>query len=189
LAQSGLISTIPGRGAFVKSLQPELAVQISLAGFTADVRRQGMVPSTTLLGAELLTSPPLHLVDKMGLEPYDDLVKLERLRRVNDVPLALHTIYLNHRFCPHILQRNLSQESVFELLRTEYHLTLAHAEEEAYATLAKEREMELLDLPYPSAVLRTERTTFLDTGDVIEFALASYCGEWYRLKVAVERVR
>jgi DNA-binding GntR family transcriptional regulator len=73
-------------------------------------------------------------------------------------------------------------------LRTEYGLDFSHAEEEAYAALANEREMEHLDISYPSAVLRTERVTFLDTGDVIEFASASYCGEWYRLKVAIERL-
>ena len=46
--------------------------------------------------------------------------------------------------------------------------------------------MELLNLAYPAAVLRAERTTFLDTGEVIEFALAIYCGEWYRLSMLLE---
>lgn len=188
LTQSGLISTVPGRGAFVKSRQPELAVEVSLRGFTADVCRGEMILSSTLLGVELLSSPPLSLVEEMALEPDDTVVKLERLLLVDDVPLALHTAYLAHRFCPNILQRNLSQVSVLELLRTEYDLTLAHAEEEVYATLADEREMELLELTYPSAVLRTERITFLDTGHVIEFAQASYCGEWYRLKVTIDQL-
>lgn len=186
LAQMGLISTVPSQGAFVNARRPELAVPVSLDGFTAEIRREGLMPSSTLLDAELVKSPSPHLVDQMALEPDDELVKLERLRLVNDVPLALHTVHLNRRFCPDILQRNLSQESVFELLRTEYRLSLSHAEEEVYATLADEREMELLNLSYPSAVLRSKRTTFLDTGYVIELALASYCGEWYRLKVAIE---
>ena len=188
LTQLGLISTVPGRGAFVSSSQPALAVEVSLRGFTTDGRQRDLESSSKLLGAGLITSPPPALVGKMALGPDGELVQLEQLQLVNDMPLALHTIYLNHRFCPNILQRNLGHASVFELLRSAYDLTLAHAEEEAYATLANEREMEFLELPHPSAVLRTECTTYLETGEVIEFAEASYRGEWYRLKVAIERL-
>jgi GntR family transcriptional regulator len=188
LAQLGMISTVAGRGAFVSSSQPELAVRVSLRGFPADLCRQGMEPSNKLLGTKLVKSPSPSLVDRMALDPDDEVVVLEQLRLVDDTPLALHTHHVNHRFCPDLLRRNLSHVSVFELLSTAYDLTPAYAEEEAYATLANERETELLELSHPCAVLRTERTTFLDSGDVIGFTETSYRGEWYRLKVAVERV-
>jgi GntR family transcriptional regulator len=124
----------------------------------------------------------------MGLQPGDELVRLERLRLVNDVPLALHIIYLNHRSCPQILQHNMAEGSVFQLLCGEYGLRLARAEEQVYAALADRREMELLNLAYPAAVLRAERTTFLDTGEVIGFSLTSYCGEWYRMSILLEEL-
>ena len=75
---------------------------------------------------------------------------------------------------------------MFQLLRNNYGLRIARAEEQVYAGLADQRELALLNLTYPAAVLRTERTTFLDTGEVMEFALASYCGEWYRLGIHLE---
>ena len=184
----GLIHTVPGRGAFVVTPQSNVTIRVSLTGFTGDVRREGMVPSSRLLDAKLIISPTPAIVEAMDLQPDsgNEIVRLERLRMVNDVPLALHIIYLNHRLCPDILQHNLAEESVFQLLRTKYGLRLAHAEEQMYAALADEREMELLNLTYPAAVLRTERTTFSDTGEVIEFALATYCGEWYRLGVRLD---
>lgn len=188
LARLGMTSTVPGRGAFVRSSRPELAVRVSLRSFVAELCRQGMEPSSKVLGAKLIESPSPSLIDRMALEPGDEVVKLEQLGWVDDMPLALHTHHLNHRFCPGILRRNLSQAPVFDLLPIAYDLTLAYAEEEAYATLANERERELLELSHPCAVLRTERTTFLDTGDVIGFTEASYRGELYRLKVAVERM-
>jgi GntR family transcriptional regulator len=186
LSIQGLIRTVPGRGAFVAIPQFDLTVGISLAGFTRDVRCEGMTPSSRLLGAELIMSPTPNLIEVMGLQPGDGVVRLKRLRLVNDVPLALHTVYLSHRLCPQILQHNLAEESVFQLLRDEYGLRLTQAEEQVYATLADQREMELLNLAYPAAVLRAERTTFLDTGGVIEFSLATYCGEWYRLSMRLE---
>jgi len=186
LSNQGLIRTVPGRGAFVATSQFDLTVRVSLAGFTGDVRREGMTPSSRLLGARLVVSPSPALIKEMGLQPGDELVRLERLRLVNNTPLALHVVYLNHRLCPQILQHNLTAESVFQLLRNEYGLRLVQAREQVYAALANQQELELLNLAYPAAVLRTERTTLLDTGEVIEFALATYCGEWYRLDMLLE---
>ena len=77
---------------------------------------------------------------------------------------------------------------MFQLLCGEYGLRLAQAEEQVYAALADQREMELLNLAYPAAVLRSERTTFLDTGEVIEFSLATFCGEWYRMSILLEEL-
>ena len=185
----GLIRRVPGRGAFVTRPEHSVIIRVSLTGFTEDVRREGMVPSSRLLDAKLIMSPPPAISETLKLLPGDDAVRLERLRLVNDLPLALQIIYLNHRLCPHILQHNLAEESVFILLREAYGLIPAQAEEQVYASLADPREMELLNLTYPAAVLRTERTTLLDTGEVIDFALATYCGEWYRLGISLEEQR
>jgi DNA-binding GntR family transcriptional regulator len=143
-------------------------------------------PSSTLLDARLIVSPTPDLIKRMNLQPGDEVVKIKRLRLINDVPLALHSVYLNHRLCPQVLHHNLAQDSLFKVLREEYGLTLAHAEEQVYAALANQRELALLNLSYPAAVLHAERTTFLDTGEVLEFALTVYCGEWYRLSMLLE---
>jgi GntR family transcriptional regulator len=186
LNHQGLIRTVPGRGTFVATPRFDLAVRVSLTGFTADMHREGMIPSSRLLDTGLIMSPAPALIELMDLQPGDEVVRLERLRSVNNVPLALHTVYLNHRLCPHILQHNLAEESLFELLRSEYGLRLTNAEQQVYAALADQGEMALLGLSYPAAVLRAERKTFVDTGAVIELAYATYCGEWYRLNMSLE---
>jgi GntR family transcriptional regulator len=183
LDRDGLIRTVPGRATFVTSPRSEVTINVSLIGFSGDVQRQGMGSSSVLLEAEVITSPSPQLIEHLKLRPYDEVVKIERLRFVNNLPLALHVVYLNHRLCPHILHHNLADGSLFSLLRNEYGLNMTHAEEQVHADLANQREIDLLDLSYPAAVLRAERTTYLDTGEVAEYALATYCGEWYRLSI------
>lgn len=186
MEHEGLVESVPGRGTFVIEPLLSLHTRVSLRGFTSDMKRKGLRISNVLLDASLCDSPDEEVVRAMQLSPTDEIICLERLRLVNDSPLALHMVHLNHRLCPGILDYNLAQESLFRLLREEYGLTLAMAHEDAYATLASEREIELLSLTPPAAVMRTERTTYLDTREVIEFAYATYCGDWYRLHVNVE---
>ena len=186
LTHEGLIRTVPGIGAYVCAPRGNLVVNVSLAGFSNDVNRQGMTASSRILDTHVVSDPEQTLVDRMHLQPDDGVVVVERLRYVNNVPLAVHRIHINQRLCPNLLHADLAHVSLFSIFRDECGLELTHAEEQVYAALADERELELLHLTYPASVLRTERLTFLSSGEVIEFASATYCGEWYRLSMSME---
>ena len=186
LTHEGLIRTVPGIGAYVCAPRSNLVVNVSLAGFSNDVNRQGVTPSSRILDTHLVSEPAQMIVDRMDLQPGDGVVIVERLRYVNNVPLAVHRVHINRRLCPQVVHADLVNMSLFSIFRDECGLELAHAEEQVYAALADERELELLHLTSPASVLRTERLTFLSSGEVVEFASATYCGEWYRLSMTVE---
>lgn len=190
LEREGLIHVLPGRGAFVAPPRQELTVDVSLTGFTADLQRAGVVPSTTLLEARLITTPPDEVERALRVARGDEVIYLERIRSIKrgeiSTPLALHRAYINHRLCPGLLQFNLAEESLIGLFRRRYGLQLNSAEELVYASLANSRELQVLRLTHPAAVLRCVRTTVLDSGEVIEYSLATYCGEWYRLRLALK---
>lgn len=189
LELEGLIKTVPGRGTYVATSDEDtsLDVKVTIEGFTSDMRRQGLSPSSVLLDASLVSVPSTLIRRIMGLSDTDDVVSIKRLRVINNIPLALHYVYLNHHLCPDILHHNLAEASLFDLLRNEYNLVIAEADEYAYAAMANEEELDLLDLTSPAAVLRTERVTRLDTEEVIEYAEATYCGDWYRLRTHIDK--
>lgn len=182
LSRAGLVYTVPSKGTFVAESRTSLDVRVSLAGFTEDVRHLGAMPSTVLLEASLLLPWP-ELKAALCVNEDMEVVKVERLRLVNNVPLALHTAFLPHHLCPNVLQYNLAEESLFHILRSEYGLKLAKAGESVRAVLANDRELKLLHLAHPAPVLSAERTTFLEDGQVIEYSRATYCGDWYRLRM------
>lgn len=183
LKREGLINVLPGRGAYVCSPQREIAVHISLGGYSSDLQKAGKTPSSKLLSVELITTPSEQIAEIMQLQRGDELVKIERLRLDNQTPLAIHTAWLNHRLCPQILGLNIAQSSLFTLLRENFHLKIEKAKQNVYASLADNNERKLLSLPYPSAVLHAERITYLDTGEVIEYSHATYCGDFYHLMI------
>jgi GntR family transcriptional regulator len=185
LAQGGLVYTQPGKGIFVADPRLSLNVQVSLAGWSQDILRSGATPSSRLLEARLCRATAeqaraLHITE--GAE----LVTIKRLRMVDKVPLAVQTAYLPHRLCPDILRHDLAAHSLIHILGKEYGLRLARAEETVRAMLANPEERELLGLSDPAPVLSTERTTYLETGEVIEFSQGIFCGEWYRLKFGLD---
>ncbi len=186
LEGEGLIRKVAGRGIFVNESSPDLAVKVSLSGYSADVKREGGFPSSRLLEASLLMDLSTEILKPMQLNEGDEVFRVVRLRFNNNVPLALHTVYLNGRYCQNILGYNLSQDSLFNLLTTVYGLKLTRAQEYVYATLANSQELKLLSLSYPAAVLKSERTTYLENGDVIEYSLATYCSDSYKIVVNLD---
>jgi GntR family transcriptional regulator len=185
MVREGQLYTEPGRGVFVSDPRLALDVRVSLAGFSEDIVRSGSVPSSIVIEAGLIRATE-YLAGILRTPEGAELVKLERLRMVNGVPVALHTAHLPHSLCPGILERDLAAESLMHILGKRYGLELARAEQTVRATLADFRERQLLNLPDPSPVLGVERTTYLDTGEVVEFAHGVYCGEWYRLQFELD---
>jgi GntR family transcriptional regulator len=185
LAQGGLVYTQPGKGIFVADSRLSLNVGVSLAGFSEDVLRSGATPSSVLLESCLCQAIP-ELARALHVTEGEELARIKRLRRVDNVPLAVQTAYLPHRLCPNILQHDLAAHSLIRILGKEYGLRLARAEQTVRAVLANPEERELLGLSDPAPVMSSERTTYLDTGEVIEFAQGTVCGEWYRLKFELD---
>ncbi len=185
MTQAGLVYTQPGKGAFVADPRLSLDLRVSLAGFSGDVVRSGATPSSVVLDACLCQATP-ELVTALHVTEGEELARIKRLRRVDNVPLAVQTAYLPHRLCPNLLQYDLATQSLIRILGKEYGLRLVRAEQTARAVLASAEDRDLLGLVDPAPVMSTERTTYLDTGEVIEFSLGTFCGDWYRLKFELD---
>lgn len=185
LGREGLVRAEPGRGVFVCEPSMNLAVRVSLAGFTEDMVHSGAVPRSQVLESRLMVADE-RLSRAMCCDIGEVVAKVERLRLADDVPLALQTAYLTHRLCPGILEHDLARDSITRLLAREYGVRPERAEQTVRAILAGPRERELLGLPEPSAVLGGERTTFLADGQVIEYSSGVYCGDWYTLRFGLD---
>lgn len=183
LAHERQIYSRVGKGTYVAEPKIDQNLQV-LTSFTEDMHSRGLVASAKLLGADFIPASP-KLAAILHIQPGAEVVKLERLRLADDIPMALETAHLPHHLCPNILQYDLATRSLYEILRTQYRLKLAKAKQTIEATLANEREAELLDLSMSSPILLMERTTFLEGGQVIEYVKSAYRGDKYKLHVVL----
>ncbi len=184
LARDGFIYTRVGKGTFVA--EPKIDQQLrALTGFTQDVRARGGRPASRVLEARVIPAAPdiavaLHVPLKAAT------IKLARLRLADGLPLAIETAYLPFFLCPNLLAHDFSAESLYAVLESESGLMLSDAEQSIEAGLAEPRELELLELVAPAAVLRIQRTTFGGHGVPVEYVLSTYRGDRYKFRSTLQ---
>lgn len=186
LVQKGFANSQVGKGTFVS--QPKINQELrELTSFSEDMRNRGWRPSSRVLRAEI--HPANEVVAKhLSISPRSDAVILERVRYVDDKPLALETSYLSHNLCPDILRdHDFSHESLYEVLRVFYGMRIVWAEQSIEARLPNKVEREALELNMYDPVLSLTRVTFNDRDEPIEFVTSVYCGSSYQFRTILWR--
>lgn len=167
-----------GKGTFVRG--PKMGqLQQTLIGFTQNWRQRGFHTHSRVLAAQLVPATP-SLAEEMRVPVHEAVVKLERVRHINDEPISLELAYVPYALVPGILEHDFSTESLYQVLREQYHHHLAWARQMVEADMPSAREANLLTIPRTTPVLKGTRTLFLADEQVIEYNQAVYRGDRYR---------
>lgn len=177
LAHDGTVYTRIGKGTFVAGPKIEQQLQ-SLSGFSQEIRSRGCRPSSRVLEARV-GYPTGDAAAALGVNGGDQVFILARLRLADGLPLALETAYLPVSLVPGLLDHDYTAESLYDVLENDYGLQLVLAEQRIEAALATARELELLQLAAPAAVLRMRRLTLTADRTPVEWVLSTYRGDQY----------
>lgn len=187
LARDGVIYARVGKGTFVA--EPKIDQQLrALTGFTQDVEARGGHSASRVLEAHVIAATP-ELAAALRLTPAAEVIELARLRVADDLPLAVETAYLPFALCPNLLTHDFATASLYRVLENDYGLTLVGAEQTIEAALAEPRELDLLELAAPAAVLRFRRLTFAGDGVPVEWVLSTYRGDRYKFRSTLQAGR
>jgi GntR family transcriptional regulator len=155
LARAGRIERRRGAGTFVAPPQLHRADGVLLS-FTEDMRRRGMSTSSRIIRAEVVTAPDEAVA--LGLQPSAWVVRLERVRYADEMPLAVERVSLPGTLSA-VLAQDLEHTSLHEWFTANGH-TISHATGYVTARLADEGEADLLGLTLPAALLVESRTVY-----------------------------
>ncbi|MER3400992.1 MAG: hypothetical protein C4313_07660 [Thermoflexus sp.] len=170
-----------GRGTFVAARPVHQPLQW-LTSFTEDMAARGMKASSRVLAREIRPAPA-DIAARLGIAPGAEVVRLERLRLADGEPMAIETAFLPHARCPGLLAFDFSRCSLYEVLRKHFGLRLDRAEQVLRAVVLPAREARLLGVSRGAPAFLLERTTFLDSGEAIEFVRSFYRGDRYQFRV------
>ncbi|RKS75591.1 GntR family transcriptional regulator [Motilibacter peucedani] len=180
LEADDLVYRQPGRGTFVAEAQPHRQVS-RLRGFSAEMRRRGLEPSSRVLTAHVRPATDDERAD-LRLRARAEVVELRRIRVASGQPIADEHTVLPADMAP-VLDADLAGGSLHEQLRalgrTATSGTCNIRAEAADRTTARE-----LGLRTGSPVLVEERLILDQDGVPLERTATRYAADRYALEAS-----
>jgi GntR family transcriptional regulator len=183
LKTSGYAFSQKGRGTFVT--RPKLEKNIMhLMGFTEDMKQRGMVPSSRVL-EQLVIKATKDLAPELKVGIGEPVMRLRRLRLADGIPMALEESHIPLKYFPGLERINFSKQSLYYILRENYDVRVAWADEVIEAVPATREESDLLTIPKKASVLSILRIIMTTEETPVEVACSRYRGDRYRASIRV----
>ncbi len=178
LAAQGLLERRQGAGTYIT--EPKIERQADrLVPFTWGMQRRGFTPGAKLIlfeerPADVQIAKELHLT--VSAPTY----YIERLRFLNKEPAMLERLTVPVRRFPRLDRFDLSKRSLYEVLKTEYKVSVAQARQSLEAVSATEYEAGLLQIEPGAPLMLEARQAFDPQGEPVERGRDLYRGDRFR---------
>jgi len=187
LVRQGFLYREHGRGTFVSPQKLQKGIS-ELTSFTEDMKQRGLVPGQKILEIGIAQAPEKVLQHLELPEGSDQVLRIERLRLGDGLPMGLQTSFYCLPEGQTITRQELEEVgSIYKLLQEKFHLIPTEADETLEVTLATPREASLLQIEPGSPLLLSERTTYSQYRRVFEFVKILYRGDRYRYLAKLNR--
>ena len=188
LVRRGVVYRRPGSGTYVSP--PRVVHSLErLAGFSEQMRRQGVHPSGRVLEMRCSESPDDDAMRALGLADGDAAWMVRRMRYGDGEPLLLETFWVPRAVCPELEPDELAEQSLYAVMRGRYGVDPVSAETSLEpAALDAEDARHLRARPGAPAIL-VVRTTLTADGRAVEYARDLYRGDRARFDVTLRTER
>lgn len=182
LVQEDIISRKQGVGTFVNEIKESQPLD-HIVHFIEDMKSKGRNVSTKLITNRVVKSTP-ELSHKLNIELEEDVVNIVRVRYVEDNPFCIESAYLPLKYCPEVIGKDFSDQSLRLFLESECNIHWIRAVQNIYARKAGE-QAERLKIDENEPVLHIERTSYDQFNVPKEFLNAYYKGDVYYLTAEI----
>jgi GntR family transcriptional regulator len=183
LVREELLSARQGKGTFVAPRRVETPLDRP-QGFTETMLAAGRTPDTIVVGCEIVTAPP-PAARALSLARGEQVVLIERVRRLDGVPCMLERAHLPAALVPGLPQLDLSG-SLYKLLDEHYQLAPVSGSETLMAHNADARVARLLDVALSAPLLTTVRTTWTRDGRPLELTYRDARGDQISFRASLD---
>lgn len=174
LVAEGLLVRRQGSGTYVA--EPKMTWPLQLASFTKQATENGYRPSSQLLGAERVRADE-QVAERLRIDVGSPIVRIERLRLIDERPLAVETSHLPAKRFPQLIRHVRREPSLYSVLSQVYGVTASRAEESISTVPASTREASLLKTDNGAPMLMLSRHSFDAAGEPIEWVTSWYRGD------------
>lgn len=127
LGNAGLVYAVRGKGVIVnkKPFQPNPLINTS---FFKEIERLGMKPCSEIISQEIVTPLP-ETCRLLQLERDEKLLRIKRLIKGDDFPLALAVTHLPEKLFPGIAAADLTEMALYDLIIKKFKITIQRVQE------------------------------------------------------------
>ena len=178
LEAQGLVVRRHGVGTYIA--EPKIDRRMdTVFRFTRGMQSRGYTPGARLISLEQ-TFMDAALARELALPLSSPAFHIRRLRTVNQEPVLLESYTLPAGRFPGLQRYDLEARSIYEIMESEYGVTIARARQSFEPVVASAFEAELLGVR-PGAPLMLEKRTSFDQDDrPVEYGKDRYRGDRFR---------
>jgi GntR family transcriptional regulator len=182
LISDNLIETRKGKGSFVSAAKHAWHLMQDLSGFYQDAVASGQTVRTEVLELELVPASS-EIAEYLRLEAGAPVTMLKRLRFLDGEPLLVVTTYISEQLCPGLANHDFTDSSLYELLETEYGLSIAEGIRTIESVNASPELAQLLQIKKGAALSVLRSIGWLSDGTPLEYYVAWHRGDRSRFQV------
>ena len=175
LVQEGLLRRVPGIGTFVA--KPKV-VQVfpTVLGFSARMRQEGHATINRILRQQQEPASP-SVARRLHIPEGASVVRLVRLRIVDNEPLMIETSFLPLERFPELLSDDFAIRSLYDVISARYGITISELDQTLEPVLTTEYEASLLGSSPGSPAMLLEVIACDAQGEPFEFSKAIVRGD------------
>ena len=178
LVQENYLERKAGKGTFVRIRKVKRDLR-KVLGFTNNMREMGLTPSTRILSQKVVPANGFAR-ERMGLPKGAKVLRLQRLRLANDVPMMLETRYIRTDLCPDIHKEDLSS-SLWKVFEEKYGLKPNRHHQAMSIAKVTDQAASLLGIAEDSHVFLIRGETYVGENEAIECEESLYRSDKYEL--------
>jgi GntR family transcriptional regulator len=185
LVDAGMLWRKRGKGTFVSSRRVDHEL-IHLTDFVEDMAASGLRPASkvTYWGEETVGE---EIADILGISSDMPVVRLDRLRLADGVPIAFDVTYLPLRYGRLLDRERLETETIYHQLEQQYSIPVVSGTFVIEASTAQGDLANQLELEDNAPLLVIRRTSFTESRDPIYFQIRSYRADRVRYRLELRR--
>ena len=186
LVNEGLLVRHKGKGTFVARPKIIGSLMQSLQGFYKDMIVKDLKMRSQILDFSIVEAGK-KVAQKLQIEAGDKLIKLDRLRFVNDEPIVYVVTYIPYGLCPQLFDEDLSGQSLYGVMEEKFDLLIARSRRTIETIGATEEMSAFLDIEIGTPLFLLKSISYLKDGRPVEYYEAKHRGD--RIGFEVELIR
>ncbi|MBF0805224.1 MULTISPECIES: GntR family transcriptional regulator [unclassified Streptococcus] len=173
LVEEGVLERRIGSGTFVASTRVQEKMR-GTTSFTDIIHSQGKEPSSQVISYRR-TLPSQKEVDILGISREDNIIRMERVRYADEVPVVYEIASIPEKFIKDLPKEQVTSHFFKSLEEQGYRI--GKSSQTISAKLAGERIAHYLDIPKGQAVLTLTQLSYLEDGPAFEYVKSQYAAD------------